>query len=191
MKLIKEYFIADDDTEKISLLLRLRLPWLLVGLIGGTVASLIVSQFQLLLSKNISLAFFVPIIMYMSDAVGEQTENIYVRNSAKKRVNFFTYLFKEFFLGIIIGLIFGLIVGVFSYFWLRSFQIALTVSLAMFATIVIAPILALIIVQFLSKEHTDPALGAGPFTTIFQEIISLIIYFLIATTILLNNPIQI
>lgn len=190
MKLMKKFFYADDDTEKISLLLRLRLPWLLVGLIGGAIASLIVSQFETLISKNISLAFFVPIIMYMSDAVGEQTENIYVRNLAKKNVNFFTYLFKEFFLGIIIGLIFGLIVGTFSYLWLKSFQIALTVSLAMFATIVIAPILALIIVQFLSKENTDPALGAGPFTTIFQEIISLAIYFLIATTILLN-PIQI
>ena len=79
---------ADDAKEKVGFLLRLRLPWLIIGLVGGTLASFLVSRFEEILSQNISLAFFLPLIVYMSDAVGTQTETIFVRNLAKGKVNF-------------------------------------------------------------------------------------------------------
>lgn len=179
----KDPIYADDATEKVSLLLKLRLPWLVVGLLGGIVVSLVVSSFENIISKNIGLAYFVPIITYLSDAVGTQTETIYVRNLVKKQISFYTYLLKELSLGVALGLIFGLAIGLFAYYWLNSFELALTVGLAMCINIIISPLMALLIPEILFKEHTDPALGAGPFTTVVQYLISLVVYFTIAVII--------
>lgn len=180
----KKFLFADDDTEQVSLLLKLRLPWLIIGVLGGIVASLIVSRYEQIISQNISLAFFVPIITYLSDAVGTQTETIYVRNLAKGQTRFFTYLAKEILIGLFLGAFFGIILGSVTYFWLNSLPMALTIGLSMFANILIAPVLALLIPEILFKEHSDPALGGGPFTTVVQYLVSLLIYFTIASIIL-------
>src|SRR3989304_1381256 len=172
---------ANDATERISLLLKLRLPWLVLGLIFGIITTLFVGQFEELLSKNVKLAFFIPVIVYMSDAVGTQTETIYVRNLAKKQLRFLAYLTKEFLIGIIIGVIFGVLSGLFALVWLGSTQVATTVGLAMFVSIASASVISLVIPTILYRERTDPAVGAGPFTTVIQDFITLLIYFAIAT----------
>lgn len=179
------YFITDDAHEGLSSLIKARLPWLLIGLIGGLLATLLVSRFEQLLSKNIALAFFLPIIVYLSDAIGTQTENIYVRDLAKFKDDFLKYLFKEILIGIIFGTLFGLLLALFAKIWLGSDLFALTVGLSMLINSIIAPVMALIIPELLSKRKTDPALGAGPFTTIIQELISLCVYFIIAMIIIL------
>lgn len=181
----KHSIIIDDTHTRISVLIKLRLPWLVVGLIGGLLASFLVSQFEDILSQDIRLAFFVPLIVYISDAVGTQTETIYVRNLAKFKDNFYKYLFKESLIGLCLGGIFGVVTGVFAYLWLNSLSTALTVALAMFVNVAVSPIVALIVPEILFKEHADPALGGGPFTTVLQDIISLTIYFLIASLIIL------
>lgn len=175
---------ADDSTDSVGHLIRLRLPWLLVGLCGAGVASLLVARFESAISTNIHLAFFLPAIVYMSDAVGTQTESIFVRNLARETVPRHIYFVKEFFIGIILGLVFGLLIGGGSYLWLGDSQISLVIGLAMGVTVSIAPLLALVMSSLLEYEHTDPALGAGPFTTILQQVISLSVYFLIASLIL-------
>jgi len=179
-----ETVYADDATENVSLLLRLRLPWLVVGLFGGLLITLFIGRFENLLASKVELAFFIPIVVYLSDSVGTQTEEIYIRNLAKKRVRFLTYLTKEILVGLAIGLLFGLAIALFALAWKGSVDVAITVGLAMFASISVATVMALIIANFLYREHTDPALGAGPFTTVVQDAISLIIYFVIASAII-------
>lgn len=179
------YHIIDDTKERLSLLIEERLPWLIVGLIGGIIVTILVSKFESILSQNISLAFFLPVIVYMSDAIGTQTENIYIRNLAKFRDNFFAYLLKELMVGIAFGTIFGALLGLFAKFWIGSTSVAFTIAIAMFINGLIAPIIALIVPEILFKEHEDPALGAGPFTTILQNLISLSVYLLVATLIIL------
>jgi magnesium transporter len=173
---------ADDDTESVGLLLRLRL---LVGLLGGVAVSVIVSRFEAILNANVALAFFIPFIVYISGAVGTQTETIYVRNAADGKINAKKYLIKEFFLGIFIGLILGAITGIFCYIWIGDAHLAQTVGLAMLINIALAPLIALGISYKLNRLHSDPALGAGPFTTIIQDLISVFIYLIIASIILL------
>lgn len=191
------YHLTDDTKERLSSLLKERFPWLLVGLIGGIISTIIVSRFENILSKNISLAFFLPMIVYMADAIGTQTETIYIRNLAKikhslpshgstskeGKDNFFKYLFKEVLIGFTFGIVFGLLMGLFSLFWFKSETIAASVAMAMFINATIAPVVALSVSEILFKEHTDPALGGGPFTTIVQDLMSLSIYLLIAALI--------
>ena len=176
-----QYHLTDDSHEKLGALIKERLPWLILGLLGGLIVTLIVSRFEGILSSNISLAFFLPVIVYMSDAIGTQTENIYVRNLGKFKDNFFKYLIKEVFIGLSFGLFFGVLLGLFAKFWLHSNTVALTIALAMFVNGTIAPIVALIVPEIIYKEHRDPALGAGPFTTIVQNIISLSVYLFVAS----------
>lgn len=176
--------LANDATESVGLLFRLRVPWLLFGLLGGAAASIIVSRFETVISRNIGLAFFLPLIVYMSDAVGTQTEAIYIRNLAKRQIKFWVYLVKELSLGILLGALFGLLIGVFSYAWLKSASLAWTIALAMGVNVAIAPVVALLVPLLIKKEHHDPAVGAGPFTTTMQDIISILIYFLVASVIL-------
>lgn len=179
-----KYHLTDDSHEKVSALIEERLPWLLLGLTGGIIVIIIVSKFESILSNNISLAFFLPVITYMSDAIGTQTENIYVRNLAKFKDNFLKYLIKEVFIGLSFGVLFGLLLGLFAKLWIQSNQVAFTIGVAMFINGTIAPVVALIVPEIIYKEHKDPALGAGPFTTIVQNIISLSVYFAVATLVI-------
>lgn len=178
--------LEDDDKEPMSLMIEHRFPWLAFGLIGGILATVLSSRFEAVLEKNIQLAFFIPVVVYLADAMGTQTENVYVRNLTKKKVSFSIYLLKEFFLGNLLGLIFGFFTGLFAYFWFGSLETSITVGYSLFVTMGIAPIVSLVIPTIMWKRHEDPAIGAGPFATVIQDLISLSIYFYIATLIILN-----
>lgn len=181
---MKSFNILDDDHVGLYVIFKSRLPWLVLGLLGGIVASFVVANFEEVLNKNLQLAFFVPLIVYMSSAVGSQTETVYVRNLSKFKLSFWTYMLKESLVGLFLGILFGIAIGIFTNFWLHSSDTALAVGLAMFVNITIAPSVALIVPEILLKEHKDPAVGAGPFMTVIQDIISLLIYFTIATVII-------
>lgn len=168
------------------MLLRLRLPWLVAGLLAGVALTYFISRFEVTLAHDVRLAFFIPLIVYISDAVGTQTETIYVRHLAKKVTNFSVYLFKEIGLGLILGVLFGAVVGLLAAAWLGSTEVALTVGLAMAVSIASAPPVALVTANILYREHTDPAVGGGPFATIIQDFISILIYFAIASAIILT-----
>jgi magnesium transporter len=176
--------ITDDLRQPVGHLLEHRLPWLVLGLLGGIITSVIISNYEALLSADVRLAFFIPIIVYMSGAVGSQTETIFVRHLKHTGRGFFPYLWKETLLGLSLGAIFGLSTGLFAQYWLHSPAIGLTVGLAMLVNLTTAPILGTVIPEFLYKEHTDPALGAGPLATIIQDLISLLVFFLIASLII-------
>jgi magnesium transporter len=185
MSLQKRRALEDDNRESVKLMVRHRIPWLIIGLLGGICATVLSSHFEELLTKNIQLSFFIPVIVYMADAVGTQTESVIVRNLARNKVHFMTYLFKEFFLGIILGVGFSVILGTFAFLWFHSWHTAITVSYALFITMSIAPVVALLIPELLWKEHTDPAIGSGPFSTVIQDLLSLLVYFFVATMIIL------
>lgn len=183
-KHIQKVIMADDLRESVGFLLRLRLPWLIAGLMGGFGASVLISKYEAVLASDVRLAFFLPVIVYLSDAVGTQTETIYVRNLADKKGYFHTYLVKESFLGVLFGIVFGFLTFGFTYLWFDNVSLSSVVAMAMAASVALAPIVALLTAKLFQTEHQDPAVGAGPFKTIFQDVISIVIYFVIASTIL-------
>ena len=184
MKSTNYFALTDDVHEGALTLVRSRLPWLVVGLGLGTAVSFLVSKFDHILLANPQLVFFIPVIVYIADAVGEQTETVYVRNLSKYKDNFAKYLVKEIIVGYCLGAVLAVLIGLISYVWLGNRDTATTVAFAMFINIVIAPVIAIIIPELLFKRHVDPALGGGPFTTGIQQGISLLVYFLVATAII-------
>ncbi len=177
--------LADDDTESIGFLFRLRIPSLVVGLVLGIVLSFVVSRFEEVLSKNVAVAFFIPLVVYLADAVGTQTQNVYARDLKGGKTSFKKYFVKEGMLGIVFGLVFGLLVIPIILFWFQDFDLAFTVSLSLFGAVASAPLIALAVTEVLQLEHKDPAVGSGPIATVLQDTASVLIYGLIASAIIL------
>ena len=181
----KEFIEEDVVEERTDHLIEHRIPWLFLGLLGGIFATFIVSKYESILSADVRLAFFIPMIVYLSDALGTQTETIYVRELfERRRFGLAKYISKECIVGLGLGITSGLTLGLFSAFWLKSFAIGLTVGLTMLINLTIAPVLAVLIPNILYKRHIDPALGSGPIATIIQDLISLVVYFLVASAII-------
>lgn len=184
---MKETRVLTEDTvkEPVEHLIGDRFPWLFLGLVGGIAATFIISKYEILLAADIRLAFFIPIIVYLSDAVGTQTETIYIRILGKKKVQFGHYILKETLVGFGLGIVFGLLLGIFASLWLQSAKLGLVIGLTLLINQTFAPVLAVIIPNLLRRSHSDPALGAGPVATIIQDLVSILVYFVIATLIIL------
>ncbi|MFZ5955563.1 MAG: magnesium transporter [Nanoarchaeota archaeon] len=176
---------ADDDISPISKLLKLRVPSLMIGLLLGIGLSFVTSNFEDVLEKNVAVSFFIPFIVYLADAVGTQTQSIYARDLKTGNASFRKYLIKETLLGIMLGLIFSMLTAPIILFWFKSKELMLAVCLSLFGAIATSPIIALTITEILQVERTDPAVGAGPIATVIQDTISVLIYGLIASAILL------
>jgi len=181
----KATLYADDDYESVGTLLRLRAPSLFIGLLLGVGISIVTSRFEEVLSQNIQVAFFLPFIVYVADAIGTQTEAIYSRDLKSGKAKFSNYLRKEFFLGIIFGIVFGIFSGAIILFWLKNTLLAVSVASATCLTIAVAPIVALLVTYIFQSLHDDPAANSGPITTVIQDMTSVLIYGVVSSIIIL------
>lgn len=181
----KKISLVDDDYESIGTLFRLRAPSLFAGLILGIGISFVISGFKEVLSKNIELTFFMPFIVYIADAIGTQTEAIYSRKPNGNKSRFGRYLHKELILGLLFGLIFSISSWAVVIIWLNNDLVALTVSISSFITVATAPITALLVAHFFQSFKKDPAAGTGPIATVLQDMISIVIFGIVASTIML------
>ncbi len=168
--------------ERIAQRLIHRLPWLAIGLIGAMLSAWLVGSAEEQLARTVQLAFFLPAIVYMADAVGTQTETLAVRGLSVG-VPIRRFVGKELATGVLIG---GLIAAVFFPFcvWtFNDFSLAVVVSLSLFASCVVAAAVALVLPWILGRLHRDPAFGSGPLATVVQDLLSIAIYLALAATI--------
>lgn len=173
---------TDIFRTRLSKLIERRTPWLILGLFGGMLATWIVSNFEKELSQTVALAFFIPVMVYMGDAVGTQTQMLFIRElDLGRRFNLFSYLKREFPVDLVMGLICSLLIFFFALLIFSSQLIALVMAVALFVIMATAGIINVFISWALISIHRDPAIGAGPLATIIQDIISLLIYFFLVT----------
>lgn len=162
-----------------------RVPWLIVGLLGSIVAATIITQFEGLLVDQIALAAFIPVIVYITDAIGVQTETLFIRYlTTYTHTNFPGYLFRELATTSLMALFLsGISFIIVSVFWNPT--IAAILSFSMLLTIVAATIIAILFPWAFSKsKRVDPAVASGPFGTSLRDISTIVIYFTVATALL-------
>lgn len=176
--ILRENHKAVNATE-ISPLIRVknRLPWLVLGLLGSMVATYVVSSFEKMLERRISVAFFIPAIVYLADAIGTQTEAVTVRGLSAGQTNLKKLLVGELQTGMLIGLSMGLLIYPYSFFFFNDNGLALSVSIAVFAAGSLATSIGALFPWLLLRLGSDPAFGSGPVATIIQDVLSLYIYF--------------
>ncbi len=165
--------------------LKHRIPWLILGLLGGLMAANIIGFFEETLSKNLVLAAFIPLIVYMSDAVGTQMEAYIIRDLALQRsLPFGRYLVRHLFVVFLIGvLLFGMLLPSYGLLY-GDWYMATVLSTSLLAAVMSSVLTGLLIPYAFSRFSLDPADASGPVATIVQDILSIVIYFGIATLML-------
>lgn len=159
---------------------RARLPWLLLGLAGGYLAAGVARLYEASLQQEIALAFFLPLVVYMADAVGTQTETVLVRALAYGQVPLARQLMREGLLGLLIGATIGVLAGAGLFVWDGRETLAVVVGLTLAATSVVATLVASLLPLGLVRIGADPALASGPIATVVQDLLSVAIYLNIA-----------
>lgn len=178
--------VESDDT--IWQQTRARLPWLLIGILGGIGNSLILGNFEQGFATNPAMALFIPMIGGTGGNVGIQSSAIVVQGLANGSLDLKDtgkQLFKEVGVGVVNGLIISLIVFLYNVFSLSPWNpTTLAVSLSLMAVVLFASIFGTFVPLTLERFKIDPALATGPFISITNDIIGMLIYMLISAALM-------
>jgi magnesium transporter len=176
--------IAEDveSSDTVWILSRARLPWLLVGMIGGILGAKVIGLYDVELAQHTIMAFFIPLIAAMGGNVGVQSSAIVVQGLANNSMTadgIGSKLGKEFLVGLLNGIVCSLIIFAYIFFFENDLTLGITVALSLFSVIIFAAIFGTFIPLTLNRFKIDPALATGPFITTVNDVLGLWIYFLI------------
>lgn len=187
----KDYQMASGISEDVEsndsvwTLTRARLPWLLIGMLGGLLGAKVIGVFDI--EKNYQMAFFIPLIAAMGGNVGVQSAAIVVQGLAGGSIEFnstFKRLTKELGVALVNGVICSSIIYLATFLLGYEIWLSTTVSIALLAVVIFAALFGTFVPLTLDKYKIDPALATGPFITTVNDVLGLFIYFLIGQLIL-------
>ncbi len=168
--------LHEDSTLRVS---RIRLPWLVIGALGGLGSATVMRYFQFSLEKVLALAFFVPVITAMGGNVGLQTSTIIVRSMRTERGlagETGARLLREWRIALTNALILGASVHLIVGFWLRDWGLAAIVGGSLAIVILVAATLGTVMPFALRRVGVDPAVAQGPFVTTLNDVIGILVY---------------
>jgi magnesium transporter len=166
---------------------RIRLPWLFASWIGGIIAFVIIGHFESSLNKLVYLAAFIPIIMGMGGNIGTQSSTIVVRGLATGRLNvkqIGEVVLKELSIGFLLGFVYGFLLGLVVFLRYDIWLLGITVGLAVVSSMAVAALVGSLVPMVFARINIDPAVATGPFVTTSIDIVSVFLYFQLATTLL-------
>lgn len=161
-----------------------RSPWMLLAVAAGITMVWISQGYEQQLAGRIELVFFVPMIVYMSDIIGAETLALVVRGLAIDRIHVGRIFLKELKVGLCLGLAGGVPMGLFALYWFEEWKLALTVMTAMVANGAVAVLIGLLVPISFARLGRDPALGTDEIATALSDILSILVYLAVATSIL-------
>ena len=170
-----------ETTDSPARLSRARLPWLIIGLLGGIVVAAVIGRFEEDIKINPEMAFFIPLIAAMAGNVGIQSSAIIVQGIASNSLGLestYRKLGKETIVALMNGLILSGILFLYNFFFSHNLALTFTVSSSLFVVIIFAALFGTLIPLLLHRLKIDPALATGPFITTMNDIMGLFIYFL-------------
>lgn len=170
-----------ETTDSPARLSRARLPWLIIGLLGGIVVAAVIGRFEEDIKINPEMAFFIPLIAAMAGNVGIQSSAIIVQGIASNSLGLestFRKLVKELLVALLNGLILSGLLFLYNFFISKNLALTFTVSSSLFVVIIFAALFGTTIPLILNRMKFDPALATGPFITTMNDIMGLFIYFL-------------
>jgi len=155
-----------------------RLPWLIVGTLGGFVAAILVGSFERILQELLILAAFIPSVVYTADAVGSQVQMIFIRSLALNHdFDFKKYLRREMIIGALLAMALAALMSLFSFVWQGSPILSFILGLSFFLSVIIATATAILLPWLFYMFKCDPAISSGPLATIIRDVLSIAIYF--------------
>ena len=161
-----------------------RLPWLLLGLLGSMVATGVMARFEGTLRSRVAVAFFVPGIVYLADAIGTQTETVVVRGLSMGPVRLRRLLWGELRTGFLIGAVVSAVVFPAVFLGFGEPRLAVAVAAAVLVAGTLATSIGLLFPWALQRRGIDPAFGSGPLATVVQDVLSLLVYLAVCAALL-------
>ncbi len=186
----KDYQLASgitDDVESsdsVWVHTRARMPWLLIGMIGGILGSRVIGGFVGILDEHPQLSFFMGLIAAMGGNIGMQSSAIVVQSLASGTMGLESTsakLLKEIFVAIINASVLSVIIFIYNYIVGADIALTYTVAIAMFSVVVFASLFGTFIPLTMNRLKIDPAVATGPFVTTLNDIIGMFIYLSIGT----------
>jgi magnesium transporter len=167
---------------------RARLPWLLIGIIGGLMNAKFMGLFEAQLMSLTAIAFFVPLIQATGGNVGIQSSSLIVQSLANPNFvdeGLWKRLVKVFFVAILNGIFLSVIVLLANIVLFGEYELSTVVAIALFSVVVFASFIGTITPLILNRFGFNPALAAGPFITTINDLLGLSIYFLVVRLMLI------
>jgi magnesium transporter len=174
-----------DADDSLFAQVKARIPWLLIGIVSGILASVILGTFEAKIQAVTALALFIPIIGGTGGNVGVQSSAIVVQSLANGTLEvkeFSKQLGKEVLIGLVNASIISAVVFVYNLIMLpECFAVTISVAVSLFVVVMFATILGTVVPLSLEKLHINPALATGPFIQISNDLVGLIIYVYVST----------
>lgn len=174
-----------EHDDSVWILSKARLPWLAIGLVGGLIGALFMSNFEEGIRIIPMMAFFIPLITATGGNVGIQSSSIVVQSLANPNAfedSLIKKMVKVLFVAVVNGIILSIIVFGALIFYYSDIKIAGTVSIALFSVVLLASFMGTITPLILDKYGVNPALASGPFITTANDLLGLGVYFGVAYT---------
>jgi magnesium transporter len=172
-----------EENDSVWLLSKSRLPWLIVGMIGGILGAQFIGLFENVIHQVTAMAFFIPLITATGGNVGIQSSSMIVQSLARDS-SYIGMEFHRFWKGFLVSLINGVaissLVFIFNIVLKQETDLALTVSIALFCVVLVSSFMGTITPLFLFRFGVNPALASGPFITTANDLLGLGIYFSVA-----------
>ncbi len=171
-----------EASDSVWELLRARLPWLMIGMIGGVFGARVIELYEGQLALYPEMAFFIPLIAAMGGNVGIQSSAIVVQGLASNSMGIdsnMKKLLKELGVALLNGLALAIILLLYNLVDSSSLPLTITVSVSLVAVIIFASIFGTFVPLGLNRLKIDPALATGPFITTVNDIIGLLLYFVV------------
>jgi magnesium transporter len=156
---------------------RHRLPWLLIGLAGAAVATFVMGEFQATIERAVAVAFFVPGLVYLADAIGTQSEALAVRGLSLTRAGIGHLIAGECRTGMLIGAALGAMAFAPIALAFGDVRLAAAVSASIFIAGSVAAAIGIGLPWALARRGVDPAYGSGPVATVIQDVLTILVYF--------------
>ncbi|TDK41974.1 magnesium transporter [Algoriphagus formosus] len=177
-----------EESDSIFMITKARLPWLLIGVIGGLLGARIIGFFEDGLNKYIALASFIPLVAATGGNVGIQASSLIVQSLASKSVFDDTPL-KRFIKGFLVAVLNGVLLAFFVFLvvvFIYGFEpiFGITVGVALFCVVLLASFMGTVTPLILNHFGINPAIASGPFITTTNDLLGLTVYFGIAMLLL-------
>ncbi len=169
-----------DADDSVFAQTKARLPWLLIGIVGGIVNSLILGGFEAQLAAVTALAFFIPLIGGTGGNVGVQASAIVVQGLANGKLELEEF-WSQIWSAMRVALLNAIVISglVFAYIAITEpgdWALVMAVSVSLFAVVIFATVFGTLVPLTLEKLKVNPALATGPFIQITNDVVGLLIY---------------
>lgn len=157
-----------------------RLPWLMIGMIGGICNSLILGNFDATFKRFPEMALYIPLIGGTGGNVGTQSSAIIVQGLAKNSLStnkVLKQVFKESLVALVNATIISMLVYIYNFIRYGSHAtVTYSVSISLFAVVMFASIFGTFVPLTFERLKIDPAIATGPFIAIINDITGMLLY---------------